>query len=58
MPTIQQTIVDKFLAKLGEGKEIDARKIEQLRTLFANDKKPRPDDFVKIFTIPAGADLK
>jgi hypothetical protein len=56
--TIQQTIVDKFLAKLGEGKEVDASKIEQLRNLLANDKKPRPDDFVKIFTIPAGADLK
>lgn len=58
MPTIQQTIADKFLTKLADGKEVDAIKIEQLRTLFVNNKKPKPDDFIKIFTIPAGADLK
>jgi hypothetical protein len=58
LPTIQQTIADKFLAKLAEGKEVDASKIEQLRPLLADKKKPKPDDFIKIFTIPAGGDLK
>lgn len=58
MPTIQQTIAHKFLTKLTDSKEIDATKIEQLRTLLADNKKLKPDDFVKIFTIPAGGDLK
>jgi hypothetical protein len=58
LPTIQQTIADKFLAKLTEVQEVDASKIEQLRALLTENKKPRPDDFIKIFTIPAGGDLK
>jgi hypothetical protein len=58
LPTIQQTIADKFLTKLADGKEVDAIKIQQIRTLLVNNKKPKPDDFVKIFTIPAGGDLK
>ena len=58
MPTIQQTIADKFLEKLAECKEVDANKIAQLRTLLTDKKKPGPDDFVKIFTVPAGGDLK
>jgi hypothetical protein len=58
LPTIQQTIADKFLTKLADGKEVDAIKIQQIRTLLVNNKKPKPDDFVKIFTIPAGDDLK
>jgi hypothetical protein len=59
LPTIQQTIGAKFLAKLAENKEVDARQIEQLRALLIDDnKKLRPDDFIKIFTIPAGGDLK
>jgi len=58
LPTIQQTIGDKFLAKIAEDKEVDARKIEQLRALLIDNKKLRPEDFIKIFTIPAGGDLK
>jgi hypothetical protein len=58
LPIIQQTIADKFLAKLAERKEGDASKIEQLRVLLTDNKKPKPDDFIKIFTIPAGGDLK
>jgi hypothetical protein len=58
LPTIQQAIGEKFLAKLAEGKEVDARQIEQLRALLIDNKKLRPDDFIKIFTIPAGGDLK
>ena len=58
MPTIRQTIADKFLTKLADGKEVDAIKLQQIRTLLVNNKKPKPDDFVKIFTIPAGGDLK
>jgi hypothetical protein len=58
MATLQQTIADKFLAKLSEGKATDAEKIEQLRTLLAGSKKPKAEDFVKIFTMPAGGDVK
>jgi hypothetical protein len=57
MVTIQQRIVEKFLAKLAES-EVDAEKIDQLRSLLANDKTPKPDDFAKIFSQPAGGDLK
>ena len=58
MPTLQQQIAEKFLAKLAESKDVDAEKIDQLRALFANTKKPKADDFVKVFSLPAGGDLK
>jgi hypothetical protein len=58
MPTLQQQIAEKFLTKLAESKDMDAEKIDQLRTLLANSKKPKADDFVKIFSLPAGGDLK
>ena len=58
MSTIQQTIASKFLTKLADGKEVDSTKIDLLRILLTDNKTPKPDDFVKIFTIPAGGDLK
>jgi hypothetical protein len=58
MPTLQQTIAEKFFAKLSEGKAMDSEKIEQLRSLLAGSKKPKAEDFVKIFTLPAGGDVK
>ena len=58
MATIQQQIADKFLAKLSESKVVDAEKIKQLRNLLAANKKPKADDFVRIFSMPAGGDLK
>lgn len=58
MPTLQQQIAEKFLAKLAESKDVDATKIDQLRTLLAASKKPKADDFVKIFSLPAGGDLQ
>ena len=54
MPTLQEQIAEKFLAKLADSKDFDAQKIDQLRTLLANSKKPKADDFVQIFTLPAG----
>jgi hypothetical protein len=57
MPTIQQQIADKFLSKLAESDEVDAAKIEQLRVLLSENKKAKAEDFVKIFTMPAGGDL-
>ena len=58
MSTLQQQIAEKFLAKLAESKHVDAEKIDQLRTLLATSKKPKADDFAKIFTLPLGGDLK
>ena len=58
MATLQQQIAEKFLAELAESKVVDAEKIDQLRSLLGDSKKVKPDDFVKIFSAPAGGDLK
>jgi len=58
MATLQQKIADKFLAKLTESKDVDAESIDQLRNLLAESKKLKADDIVKIFSLPAGGDLK
>ena len=58
MATPQQQIADKFLAKLAETEEIDSAKIEQLRALLAQGKKPTAAEFVRIFSLPAGGDLE
>jgi CMP-2-keto-3-deoxyoctulosonic acid synthetase len=58
MPTLYQEIANKFLTKLSQTKGSDAEKIEQLRVLLADGKKVKPDDFVKIFSVPAGGDIK
>jgi len=58
MKTLQQQIADTFLAKLTESKAMDTEKIDQLRILLANSKKPKVDDFVRIFTFPPGGELK
>lgn len=57
MATLQQKIGQKFLASLVEGGDVDAEKVEQLRKLLADGKKPKADDFVKIFAAPAGGDV-
>ncbi|GLS22052.1 hypothetical protein GCM10007874_50690 [Labrys miyagiensis] len=58
MATLQQKVAEKFLAKLKEGKDLDAEKIEQLRKLLADSRQAKADDFIKIFTAPAGGDVK
>jgi hypothetical protein len=58
MATLQQQIAEKFLAKLVESKKVDADKIDQLRTLLADSKKLKAEEFVKVFSLPAGGDLK
>ena len=57
MATLQQQIAEKFLAKLSE-KDVDAEKLDQLRSLLADSKRLKADEFVKIFLLPAGGDLK
>ena len=59
MATLQQTIVERFLAKLSDDDQaMDAEKIELLRALLARGKKPKAEDLVKVFTQPAGSDVK
>jgi hypothetical protein len=53
-----RVIAEKFLGKLSESNGVDGEKIERLRSLLANNKKPKADDFVKIFSEPVGGDLK
>ncbi len=40
----------KFLSKLAESKTIDQKKIDQLRILFADSKKLKPEELVKVFS--------
>jgi predicted transcriptional regulator len=58
MSTLQQQIAEKFLSKLAESDNMDAAKIEKLRALLSDNKKAKAEDFIKIFTAPAGEDLK
>ena len=55
MVTLQQQIAEKFLAA---SKDVDIEKIEQLRRLLADTKKPKPEEFVRFFWLTAGDDLK
>jgi hypothetical protein len=52
MATLRQTLAEKFLAKLLEDKAIDAEKVEQLRAILASGKKPKAEEFVKVFICP------
>lgn len=58
MTTLHQQIAEHFLEKLAESKTVDADKIEQLRKLLSDTKKAKADDFVKVFSQPAGDDVK
>jgi hypothetical protein len=58
MATLQQQIADKFLAKIEESKDVGPEKVAQLRNLLAAGKKLKADDLVKVFSLPAGGDLK
>jgi hypothetical protein len=58
MSTLQQQIAAKFLAKLAESKKLDDLKIQQLQKLLTDSKRPKADDFVKIFTLPVSGDVE
>jgi hypothetical protein len=57
MSNLQHTIAEKFLEKLAQSKDVDAAKLDQLRSLL-NAKKVKAEDLVKIFAQPVGGDLK
>ncbi len=58
MATLEEKIAERFLAKLTESGEVEIGMIEQLRNLLADSGKLKADDFVKVFSQPAGGDLK
>lgn len=57
MTTLQQQIAEKFLAALAKDKNFDAAKLEALRRLLGESKKLKADDFVGIFSTPAGDEV-
>lgn len=54
MATLQQTVVNAFLADLASKKSLDGAKIEALRKLLAENPKVKADDLVKIFLSDGG----
>lgn len=58
MANLQKNIVVKFLATLSEGAEVDSEKIEKIRKLLEGGKKPKADDFIRIFSTPTGGDVR
>lgn len=58
MSTLQQKVAQKFLAKLAEAGTLETERIEQLRRLLSGGKKLRAEDLVKLFSTPAGGDVK
>jgi hypothetical protein len=58
MATLQKIIADKFIAKLADNRDADIEKIDQLRVLLTSGKKPKAEDFVKIFTASADGEVK
>jgi hypothetical protein len=57
MRTLQQQIADKFLTALAKDQNFDAEKVEALRRLLAEGNKPKVDDLVEVFSMPAGDDV-
>jgi hypothetical protein len=57
MAKLEQQIAEKFLAKLAAREGFDAEKVDQLRRLLAENKKPKADDLVQVFSLPAGSDV-
>ena len=58
MSTLQQSIAEKFLAKLAQSKDLHSETIDQLRILMAAGKKLKADEIVKVFQHPGGGDIK
>ena len=58
MSTLQKSIADKFLAKLAEDADFNSKKIEQITNLLVADKKPKADDFAKVFASDDAGDIE
>ena len=58
MSKLQDRVAEKFLKSLADVNEFDAVAVEELRKLLASATKPKPDDFVRIFTAPKDGGVK
>ncbi len=58
MPTLQQQVAEKFLTKLAEAGTLEPERIGQFRILLANGKKLKAEELVKLYSAPAGGDIK
>jgi preprotein translocase subunit Sss1 len=58
MASLQQQIADKFLAALARRKDVDAQTVVELRQLLSRGKKPKADEFIRVFTAPPGGEVK
>lgn len=58
MSTLQRQVAEKFLAKLADTGMLEPERIEQFRVLLANGKKLKAEELVKLFSAPAGGDIK
>ncbi len=58
MSTLQQQVAQKFLAKLAEAGILEPERIDQFRVLLASGKKLKAEELVKLYSAPAGGDIK
>jgi hypothetical protein len=58
MATLQNQIADRFLEKLKHRQEVDAAQLDELKNLLSEGKKIKAEDLVRIFSAPAGGDIK
>lgn len=58
MATLQNQIADRFLEKLTHRQEVDAAQLDELKNLLSEGKKVKAEDLVRIFSAPAGGDIK
>ena len=59
MAKLQDEIADTFLEKLKESPDVTPEMVDGLRELLtAKNKKLKADDLVKVFSPPAGRDVK
>jgi hypothetical protein len=58
MPTLQQQIVERFLASLAKSGGWDRERLGKLRELMTAEKPPKADDFVSVFSMSAGGDIE
>jgi hypothetical protein len=49
MKTLYAQIVEKFLEQIAESNTIDETRRDRLRKLLKEPKKPKADDFLKVF---------
>lgn len=58
MATLHQQIIEKFLARLAASQNMDSERLGQLGILLSGGKKPKAEDFVKVFSQIGVGDCK